>query len=283
VHNCHLFRQARWSKCYAPSVILHGVGHRVTHNLIHDHPHCAILFDGNEHSIEFNHIHHVCLETGDVGAIYTGRDWTFRGNRVRHNFIHETGGVGMGSMGVYLDDCVSGIEIVGNVFYKVQRAAFIGGGRDTLVENNIFVECKPAVSIDGRGLDPNPAWTQNVRTLKDRLTEVPQALYRTRYSRLADLDPYLDDDRGVPPEGNAVIRNICVGGAWTEIYWGADPQLIEFKDNVVFEQDPGFIDADVMNFNLKPDSPAFRTGFQAIPFDQIGRVRDRDQSDAVNR
>ena len=27
-----------------------------------------------EHLIELNEIHHVCLETGDVGAIYTGRD-----------------------------------------------------------------------------------------------------------------------------------------------------------------------------------------------------------------
>ena len=42
--------------------------------------------------IEFNEIHHVALETGDVGAIYAGRDWTFRSNRIRHNFIHHTGG-----------------------------------------------------------------------------------------------------------------------------------------------------------------------------------------------
>jgi len=41
-------------------------------------------------------------------------------------------------MGVYLDDCASGTTIFGNVFYKVTRAAFIGGGRDNTVENNIF-------------------------------------------------------------------------------------------------------------------------------------------------
>ena len=46
-----------------------------------------------------------------MGAIYTGRDYSHRGNRIRHNFIHETGGFGMGSMGVYMDDCVSGTEI----------------------------------------------------------------------------------------------------------------------------------------------------------------------------
>ena len=84
---------------------------------------------------------------------YAGRDYTYRGNRIRYNFIHHTGGVGMGSMGVYMDDCVSGTEIFGNVFYKVQRAAFLGGGCDHQVINNVFVDCNHAVELDGRGLD----------------------------------------------------------------------------------------------------------------------------------
>ena len=58
----------------------------------------------------------------------------------------------MGSMGIYMDDCVSGPLIYGNVFWKLHRAVFIGGGRDFCVENNIFVDCDPAVELDGRGL-----------------------------------------------------------------------------------------------------------------------------------
>jgi hypothetical protein len=134
VENSHFQRQGRWSKCYVPAIGMTGVGMRASHNLIHDHPHCAILYWGNDHLMEFNEIHHIALETGDVGAIYTGRDYTFRGNKIRHNFIHHTGGVGMGSMGVYMDDCVSGTEIFGNVFYKVHWAMFIGGGRDHRVD-----------------------------------------------------------------------------------------------------------------------------------------------------
>ena len=93
VEECHFARQGRWSKCYVPAILMGGVGMRAAHNLIHDHPHCAILFSGNDHTIEFNEIHHIALETGDVGAIYSGRDYTFRGNRIRNNFIHHTGGV----------------------------------------------------------------------------------------------------------------------------------------------------------------------------------------------
>jgi len=109
--NCLFERQGRWSKCYVPAIHLQGVGMLATQNLIRHHPHCGILYWGNDHVIELNEIHHVALETGDVGAIYTGRDYTFRGNRIRHNYIHHLGGVGMGSMGAYMDDCVSGTEI----------------------------------------------------------------------------------------------------------------------------------------------------------------------------
>src|SRR6266480_4567166 len=181
----------RWSRCYVPAVGMNGVGLRASHNLIHDHPHCAILFTGNDHLIEFNDIHHIALETGDVGAIYTGRDYTFRGNRIRHNHIHETGGVGMGSMGVYMDDCVSGTEVFGNVFYKVHWAVLLGGGRDHRVKNNLFVDCDPAVRADGRGLDSTPVWRDMVDTyMRRELAAVPSALYRERYPELKSLDAW---------------------------------------------------------------------------------------------
>ena len=51
----------------------------------------AIHLHGNDHLVERNEIHDVCLETDDSGAIYLGQDPTYRGNRVRHNFIHDIG------------------------------------------------------------------------------------------------------------------------------------------------------------------------------------------------
>ena len=286
VENCHFHRQGRWSKCYVAAVHLNGVGNRASHNLIHDHPHCAILFWGNDHLIEFNDIHHIALETGDVGAIYTGRDYTFRGNRIRHNYIHETGGVGMGSMGVYMDDCVSGTEVFGNVFYKVHWAMFIGGGRDHHVQNNIFVGCDPAVRIDARGLDKSPVWRGMVEdTMRQRLAEVPLALYRERYPELKSLDRYYgppggpaitgDAFKGVPPEGNVIQRNIAVG-KWLEIAWHAKPEYVEVRDNLV-DTDPKFAAAEERDFRLRRDSPAFKLGFQSVPFKQIGVRNNTDR------
>ncbi|HEY5911471.1 MAG TPA: right-handed parallel beta-helix repeat-containing protein [Verrucomicrobiae bacterium] len=288
VDNCHFTRQGRWSKCYVPAVLIGGVGMRATHNLIQDHPHCAILFTGNDHLIEFNEIHHIALETGDVGAIYTGRDYTFRGNRIRHNFIHHTGGVGMGSMGVYMDDCVSGTEISGNVFYKVQRAAFLGGGRDHQVLNNIFVECNFAVELDGRGLDKSPVWHEMIdKTMRQHLAEIPLALYRERYPEMKTLDqcygppggPVIEGDafKGVPPENNLVARNVCVG-KWLNVYWHATGEMLRLEDNLT-NAAASFVSLPIDNcratdFALRSDSPAWKLGFKKIPLAQIGLRRD---------
>jgi hypothetical protein len=291
VENCHFQRQGRWSKCYVPAVTMEGVGLRASHNLIHDQPHCAILFWGNDHLIEFNDIHHVAMETGDVGAIYTGRDYTFRGNRIRHNFIHETGGVGMGSMGVYMDDCVSGTEVFGNVFYKAHWAMFIGGGRDHRVENNLFVDCDPAVRADGRGIDPHPVWRGQVdTTLRQRLAEVPAELYRARYPALQSLDRFYgppggpprvgNDFPGVPPEDSVIARNVCLG-KWMEVAWFADRTMFDVRNNDVLSQTnrPATV---VEGLRRMKDASARTLGIVPIPFERIGLRRDAERKSLEN-
>jgi len=272
--NNHIHHIARWSRCYAPAIAMSGVGIVAANNLIHDHPHCAILFAGNEHLIEKNEIHHVCLETGDVGAIYTGRDYTYRGNIIRHNFIHHTGGVGMGSMGIYMDDCVSGTQIYGNILWGLHRAVFLGGGRDFTVQNNIFVNCDPAVELDGRGLSKSPVWHNMVyQTMKQRLEEMnhKQPPYSTRYAELAALDAFYAVDDGVPPGNILVANNICVGSALLKITWGANDKMVDLRDNIE-NIDPGFANPDTGDFRLKSDSPVFEKGFKAIPIETIGRI-----------
>jgi hypothetical protein len=280
--NNHVHHIGEWTRCYQPAIMVSGVGIRVAHNLLHDGPHSAIQLGGNEHIIEFNHIHHVCQETGDVGAFYMGRDWTMRGNIIRHNFFHHTQGVGMGSMAVYMDDCASGTTVFGNVFYRCTRAAFIGGGRDNRVENNIFVECEPAVMIDGRGLDPKPVWRNMVyQTLKEHLDAMKphQPPYSVRYPGLAELDRYYEENKGIPPEGNRVVRNVSFGGEWIDIHWFADPNIVEVQNNFV-DIDPHFVDAAGLDFQLRDDSPVYALGFKRIPMERIGLYIDEYRSDS---
>lgn len=75
----------------------------------------AIRFAGNYHIIQNNDIYNVCYETSDVGVIYTLRDWTFHGNQVCNNLIHDIIiSLEFGLAAVYLDDMVSGIQVERN-------------------------------------------------------------------------------------------------------------------------------------------------------------------------
>ncbi len=271
-HNNHIHNYGLTQRTYSRAIALYGVGNKASHNLIHDAPHQAIAFGGNDHTIEFNEIHHVCLESNDAGAIYAGRDWTMRGTVIRYNYLHDiTGFQNKGCVGVYLDDMFCGTQIVGNVFFRVTRAAFIGGGRDVTIANNIFVDCKPAIHVDARAL----GWAhghsdQWIREAKEKGTlsgiRYNQPPYSTRYPRLVKI---LEDEPAAP-KGNLIERNICAGGTWDGIQSAAKPYL-EIRNNFI-DDDPGFVDRAAHNFQLRPDSPAWKLGFQRIPFEQIGLV-----------
>lgn len=269
--NNHIHHFARLVRTYQPAISLQGVGQRAAHNHIHDAPHMAILVSGNDHLIEFNDVHHVCNETGDVGAFYMGRDWSMRGNVVRHNYFHHLLGPGLhGAMAVYLDDAASGTTVFGNIFYQAGRAAFVGGGRDNIIENNIFVECRPSVHVDSRGL----GWMRETVApggfMYKQLEAVPyqQPPWSTRYPELVKIL----DENPAAPQGNQVRRNISVGGVWLALDGGAKAGTL-FENNLV-DQDPGFKDAAKLDFRLQENSPAFALGFKTIPVEQIGLQAD---------
>ncbi|MCR4439638.1 MAG: right-handed parallel beta-helix repeat-containing protein [bacterium] len=311
--NNHIYRISRINLTYRDAIRVEGVGNHVAHNLVHDAPHEAIYFNGNEHVIEYNEIYDVVKETGDAGAIYGGRDYTWRGTVVRYNFIHDLHGPGLfGVMGVYLDDFMSGTAVVGNVFYRAGRAVFLGGGRDNLVENNVFVDCQASVHIDARGL----TWARNYfdggyTWLTDRMRDVnyDQPPFSTRYPELLG---YYADNPAVP-RGNKVLRNVSAGGTWLDIEDGVDPGLLEMRDNVIadpvlcywrgpevkdaptgtvyknddpqfreelagnaiLEGDPGFVAKERGDFRLRKGSVALQRGFVNPPIEEIGLYRDR--------
>ncbi len=270
VENCHIHDYGRVFRMYQAGVSMQGVGNRVANNLIHSAPHIGIIFGGNDHAIEYNEIHHVCFESNDAGAIYCGRDWTMRGNVIRYNYMHDvTGFENRGCVGVYLDDMFASAEIYGNIFHKVTSAAFIGGGRDCTVENNIFVDCKPALHVDARALNwahyHADEWIKEASE-KGTLSGIAynKEPYASRYPQL----PKILEKEPKAPEGNLIARNICVGGKWDDVYNEARPYLT-ITDNFL-EGDPLFVNAAGLDFRLKDDSPAYKIGFKPIPVEKMG-------------
>jgi hypothetical protein len=108
-------------------------------------------------------------------------------------------------------------------------------------------------------------------TMRQNLEAMPwkQPPYRTRYPELAALEKYYQRGEGIPPENNVLIRNISVGGKWLAVGWGAQPKMLTLRDNLV-DTDPHFVNPAAGDFRLRNDSPAFKLGFQPIPWERIG-------------
>lgn len=271
--NNDIFRYGRWVQTYQPAISLHGVGNRMAHNRIHDSPHAGVLFGGNDHVLELNEVYNLCQQTGDVGAFYIGRDWTMRGHIVRGNYFHDISGpYKYASNSVYLDDAASGVTIIGNIFDHADVGAFIGGGRDNLVENNLMVDCEPAVHVDGRGI----GWAAKYIVkggewhMYDKLSAMnfDQPPYSERYPKLATI---LDGDPAFPA-GNRVALNISYGGKWLELQ-NIKESDVDFENNFVFESSDG-IEWRKDHYQLPKDHPALAAGFKPIDFDEIGLQKD---------
>jgi Right handed beta helix region len=271
--NNHIHRTARWDPVYQQGITAFGVGNRVTHNLIDHVPHVAIGFTGNDQVIEYNEIHSAVFQSNDAGAIYTSppdETWSMRGHRIRYNYLHDIHGFrDKGCLGVYLDDCFSSADISCNIFSDMATTILIGGGRDNMITNNMFIKCDSAFSIDARGL----GWAKSVGEFATKeLIDLnyKQPPWSVLYPELLKI---LEDDP-LAPKGNVVARNICWNSKWGSTEPKALP-YVAFKDNLL-DTDPRFRDAS--SFELQIDSPAFKLGFQRIPFDKIGLYPSEDRA-----
>lgn len=287
----------RIQRMYAPGCTINGVGNRIAHNLVEDAPHMGMGFGGNDLLIEFNEIANVCQESNDAGAIYTGRNWTMRGNVLRGNYLHDiTGFEGRGCVGMYLDDMFSSASLEGNLFINVTRATMIGGGRDCRIADNVFINCQPSIHVDARALgwcsDHADGW---INEAKDRGTisgiKYNEEPYKSRYPELASIF----DEGKTPkaPEGNVVSGNVCLGGTWDVNKAGqwtgpsvepAARPYVEFGENFVSEEvvDPGFVDAANGDYRLKADSELVaKKGFKSLSDEPMGLTDERMKAKAA--
>jgi hypothetical protein len=289
VEASHFHHLGRFTETYQPAVRLDGVGHEVRNNLVHDLPHAAILFAGDEHVVELNEIHRVCGLTSDAGAIYGGRDWGARGNFIRHNYLHDLAtrmdGEGL-VVGIYLDDCLSGVRVEGNLLHRVAGTGLLlGGGRDNVVANNLFARCDSAVVADSRGATwpvrpfsevPGSSWNLLEKLLAVGYRDQPR---RSRYPECAAIPDtwaaiLAAGASWTQPEGNVFRLNAGFANTrWID----AAPETIQRWSEVAGNApdiDPRFSDEAAGDLTLRPDSPLLQLpGFQLIPLDRTGLPR----------
>jgi len=307
--NNHIHHYARFKRTYSPGIHVTGCGQIVRNNCIHDAPHNAVLYSGNQHLFELNEVYRVVMETGDAGAFYTGRDWTSQGNILKHNFIHDLGSYDhhyTNTMGVYLDDCDCGDTVQGNLFVRAGRAILVGGGRDNPILDNLIVDCQIGLNLDARGMTwkewnnpANSSWCLEEKAKRLNYTQPPWSVKYPRLAAIMHEDPK-------QPLNNPIRRNVFVD--CTKQVCDFDANVKKLLDKLVITDnlainttgskavaaapqykgftnlsgapgklvDPGFADREKGDFSLRKDSLLFQKipSFEPIPFAKIGLFQD---------
>jgi hypothetical protein len=264
LENCDIHDLSRIDHTYTPAVILDGVGHRIAHNRMHDIRSSAMRVGGNDHRIEYNEVYNAVTESDDQGGVDMFGNPTFRGNVYRYNYWHHIGnwrGAGdqpkCGQAGIRLDDAICGTHIYGNIFERCSAGKLgfggvqIHGGKDNLVENNLFIECSAMVSCSPWD---DKRWRNFVAQALDS-REIDRALYEHRYPELAGLAENANR--------NQIRRNL--GWRCGELLRRA-PRNIEAAGNVLLGEQEFSWDARSLPLN-RPD-------FDPIPLAEIGLYRD---------
>lgn len=261
------------NRTYTPAVKIFGCGNEASNNKIHNAPHMAISYDGNDHIISNNDIYNVCYETSDCGAIYSVRTWSYRGVKITNNYLHDIySNGGIGSAGVYCDDLSSGIEISANLFNNITGyVMLLGGGQDNVFTNNIILNSNNGKGLhyDNRGegwayyhaQKPNGNCYAELMNLRND-ERFDRELWDNKYPELAAMDVETSDAEGNLLEArkpaNAVVKdNILVGVA--NPYGNINKRVDELgtveRENALAEgTDIGFENAALSQFKVKENS-----------------------------
>jgi hypothetical protein len=291
VENCKTHNYNRRNKFLWAGINIDGVGNRISHCEIFDSEWQGIYVHGNEHLFEYNNIHHVTLNSDDTSPWYIGRDPSDRGNILRYNYFHHIGNPNRMNMGIYCDDSSTDVLVYGNVFYKMNTkhgVLFSNSGWDLKMKNNMVIE---PISYTVEISDPFSTWAKGTGPnmfgenglLRRRLTQnvnIYQSPYSERYPELVNyLNPIIDGKEweGMRPRRNVVSGNLIVGGPEEILLLKGEHAQCELENNYRTDSDPGFVDYENEDFNLRHDTEVFERipGFEALPFDKMGLYIDQ--------
>jgi hypothetical protein len=180
----------------------------------------------------------VVQESDDQGGLDMFGNPLYRGVVIRWNRWSDIrGGTVSGAAGVRLDDMISGVTVQGNIFERCGGVAFGGvqihGGKENLVDGNLFADCHAGVSFSRWG---PKRWLESIQRFASQAGE---PTYASRYPDLAGLKEGADvnfltrnlfvrcasvflRDGGVE---RTALNAVADAAATTQIASGDNPQL----------------------------------------------------------
>jgi hypothetical protein len=226
---------------------------------------------GRRNFVAYNDIHSVMEVMGDGNAIYisgTGKE-----NHIYRNYIHHVDGDGTAS-GIRCDNDQYETIIEANILYRIRSAqSGISTTEMNHIIDNIIVDVIPSRRpitkpniVHGYIAIPNPTWPFEGARIKHNIIWSPRA----------DYWPIIEH-RSFSTGAGDRLKDTHTD---YNLYWcPKDPQwgqrhIDEQKGYGVemhsISADPMFMDLDKGDLRLKPESPAWKLGFQAIDMSLIG-------------
>ena len=287
IENNHIHHFGQFVNTYRPGAAVYGVGNRIRHNLIHHAQHQAVYFRGNDHLIEYNIVHDVCLHSSDAGALYAcTRDWSQRGTVIRHNLFHALGkGVdASGCRAIYLDDMTSGTRVQSNIVTMSDCGLNFGGGKDNVVENNVALNCVRSINLASRGIDSfakvdaakgreSNRFRMLLRDEKLFRTELWRKRYPKLLAPLSNPDP-IDAQNA---HGNTLRSNVNIGGGKLSVRNAKKVmRTCTVEGNINLYEEPGFVDLAGFDLRLRDDAEIRKRipAFKAPDFAKMGLYDD---------
>lgn len=267
IDNCHIHNISRIDKTYTPGVWVEGVGTTISHCEFHDIPSSAMCINGNNHTIEYNKIHHVVTESDDQGAIDMYGNPTYRGNIFRYNYFYDIGprkkdavNAYCGRAGIRLDDAISGNIIYGNIFMNCSNgnmgAVQIHGGKENKIYNNLFYKCKIGLSFNTWS---HEYWLKRTKKYLGFL-EKNKNIYISHYPELSDLNKNLNINT---IQKNIFLRCKRITGNNT------DKQVLQSNLLLKANENNNYLESN--NYSLVNISDILKNNnIKLIPFKEIG-------------
>jgi hypothetical protein len=267
VENCHVHDFSRVDRTYTPAVLLEGCGNRIAHNSFHHTPGHGMRIEGNDHLVELNEISHVVYESDDQAGLDIYGNPTYRGNVFRWNYWHDiASGRPCGQAGIRLDDAICGVLMYGNVFCRASDSNFGGiqihGGKENIVDNNVFVDCLHAISFSPWSTDRWKSYlaAPGMTRLTAGEVDIHKPPFSTRYPDLARLEE--------DPNVNLVWRNVAYRCG---DFLCHDRGSQDLRGNTMTDRDPGTTEVHGRGIPWRPEPCELdRLGMRPIPLDEIG-------------
>lgn len=204
-----------YSRTYYPAIKVNGVGNVVSYNTIMNSPHMCIGFSGAKNKILNNYIYEFCRETGDSGAIYAGRDFTWQGNEIAYNYIENSllNNIDTDSSrssfytGIYMDDRLSGSIIHHNYIKNSSRGIFLGAGSNSKIYDNVTENCDIGIRVGSSGAKKEFAQDDMAVAAKEYTDLYP--VYLEEFPEMSNL--VNEDEYITYPHNNRIYDNIHVG------------------------------------------------------------------------